>query len=512
MVKLTEDMVVARTRVSDMNHVKKLNCWGAELSDISVLRKLKNVEVLSLSVNNISTLADIQFCKNLQELYIRKNRIPDISEICWLRDLPRLRNLWLEENPCAEGDAEMYRQTVIRNIPQLQKLDNTAVTPEEMADAMRRGIELDHPLDGGSDNQSARLQGQGQRQQQFQQHQQQEQQLQQQQQQQQYQQQLQQQEQRQEQESRRQSRNYEQEYEQPQRRESVQTPSRRVSNQVWPEERAAGHHPSHQSYSPAPATHGTRQDDDGYGPTVTEYSRRYGSSYEGSYSRQREATPDDGRRRHSVREESRYQESPPQRPQRSSYSGTPTSDGYYRGQEMGRPVQEYSSPQPSLSRATTPGEAEAGPVSLATQGRKLSRAELTPVRESLALSPLSREGSSLAIEVRTDSPTIPSRDSPRSNRSNASSLTPAQEAPYDVQAIVDHHYEATYRQVDQQLEGAQQLVAQRARSPQRPYPIRPKNRNSNVLSAILCLIKEIDGPSLEVVEMAVRCRMEELED
>ena len=38
------------------------------------------------------------------------------------------------------------------------------------------------------------------------------------------------------------------------------------------------------------------------------------------------------------------------------------------------------------------------------------------------------------------------------------------------------------------------------------------SQNSNVLSAILCLIKEIDGPSLEVVEMAVRCRMEELED
>merc|ERR1719347_2041328 len=253
----------------------------------------------------------------------------------------------------------------------LQKLDNTAVTPEEMADAMRRGIELDHPLDGGSDNQSARLQGQGQRQQQYQQQQQE-------QQQQQQQQQYHQQQQEQQQESRRQSRNYEQEYEQPQRRESVQTPSRRVSNQVWPEERAAGHHPSHQSYSPAPATHGTRQDDDGYGPTVTEYSRRYGGSYEGNYSRQREQTPDDARRRHSVREESRYQESPPHRPQRSSYSGTPTSDNYYRGQDAGRPVPEYSSPQPSLSRATTPGEVEAGPVSLATQGRRLSRAELTP--------------------------------------------------------------------------------------------------------------------------------------
>ena len=93
-----------------------------------------------------------------------------------------------------------YRQTVIRNIPQLQKLDNVAVASEEMADAMRRGIDLDHPLDGGSDNQTARLQGQRQ---------------------------VQQQEQRQEQQqdTRRVSRstNYEQhEYEQPQRKESIQ--------------------------------------------------------------------------------------------------------------------------------------------------------------------------------------------------------------------------------------------------------------------------------------------------
>ena len=68
----------------------------------------------------------------------------------------------------------------------------------------------------------------------------------------------------------------------------------------------------------------------------------------------------------------------------------------------------------------------------------------------------------------------------------------------DAQAIVDNHYEATYRQVsqpespmapiflsghvneqvDQQMEGAHQLVAQRAMSPQRPYPVRPKNRVS----------------------------------
>jgi hypothetical protein len=66
MVKLSEEMIIARTRVSDMAHVKKLNCWGADLTDVSVLRKLQNVEVLSLSVNGITTLADVQDCKNLQ--------------------------------------------------------------------------------------------------------------------------------------------------------------------------------------------------------------------------------------------------------------------------------------------------------------------------------------------------------------------------------------------------------------------------------------------------------------
>ena len=51
-----------------------------------------------------------------------------------------------------------FRWTVIRNIPQLQKLDNVNVASEEMAEAMRRGLDLEHPLDGGSSNQSAMLQ------------------------------------------------------------------------------------------------------------------------------------------------------------------------------------------------------------------------------------------------------------------------------------------------------------------------------------------------------------------
>lgn len=434
MVVLTEDMIVARTRVSDMNHVKKLNCWGAELSDISVLRKLSNVEVLSLSVNTITTLEDIQHCKNLQELYIRKNAIPNLTQICWLRDLPRLKNLWLEENPCAAGDPELYRQTVIRNIPQLQKLDNVVITSEEIADAMRRGIDLDHPLDGVSDHQTVRQQDQRQMQRDEQQ-----------------------------QDSRRINRSSyheKSEYEQPQRKESIQSPSRRVSNQVWPVEPSQSYSLSSKhsysssslhsyspllsnSYSPQPSHSYSPQPPHCYSPPPPHsnspppppinppWDEEPESGNHDEYY-QRETTPEQGVTRYSSRDDYRYSNHhQQQQQQRHSYSGPP-SDTVYRGQEASRPMHEYYGNQAKYS--------------------------------------------------------------------------------HEAHAIVDQHYQATYRQVDQQLEGAHQLVAQRALSPQRPYPARPKNRNSNVLSAILCLIKEIDGPSLEVVEMAVRCRMEELED
>ncbi|XP_021934508.1 uncharacterized protein LOC110837050 isoform X2 [Zootermopsis nevadensis] len=145
MARLTEEMVIARTRASDLSNIRKLNCWGSELSDVSLLRRMQNVEVLSLSVNKIGTLSDFQFCRNLQELYVRKNNIRELNQILYLQDLPRLKCLWLEENPCA--DTDQYRLTVLRTLPNLQKLDNIAVQPEEVQDALRKGRELVHPED-----------------------------------------------------------------------------------------------------------------------------------------------------------------------------------------------------------------------------------------------------------------------------------------------------------------------------------------------------------------------------
>ena len=54
------------------------------------------------SLNSIESLADFQHCKKLQELFLRKNNINSLRELLWLKDLGKLKNLWLAENPCSE--------------------------------------------------------------------------------------------------------------------------------------------------------------------------------------------------------------------------------------------------------------------------------------------------------------------------------------------------------------------------------------------------------------------------
>jgi len=151
MVNLTEGLVLARSRACDIESVRKLNCWGSDLSDVSILRRMNCVQVVSLSVNRINSLADFACCQNLEELYIRKNAIADLAEIVHLKQLPKLRVLWLSDNPCAVGDR--YRMTVLKNLPNLQKLDNISVQDEETNMAIEQGMQLQLPEEDQANNQ-----------------------------------------------------------------------------------------------------------------------------------------------------------------------------------------------------------------------------------------------------------------------------------------------------------------------------------------------------------------------
>uniref|UniRef100_A0A2K5NCP3 Cilia- and flagella-associated protein 410 n=1 Tax=Cercocebus atys TaxID=9531 RepID=A0A2K5NCP3_CERAT len=125
-MKLTRKMVLTRAKAS-------------ELHSISICREMPSLEVITLSVNSISTLEPVSRCQRLSELYLRRNRIPSLAELFYLKGLPRLRVLWLAENPCCGTSPHRYRMTVLRTLPRLQKLDNQAVTEEELSRALSEG-------------------------------------------------------------------------------------------------------------------------------------------------------------------------------------------------------------------------------------------------------------------------------------------------------------------------------------------------------------------------------------
>lgn len=122
-----------RTKCNRMDLIKNLNLWGNDLQDISVIQSMPNLEVLSLSVNHVSTLVDLQYCHKLSELYLRKNEIIDLSEILYLRHLRRMKVLWLADNPCA--DLPYYRSYILHHLPGLTKIDAEDVTEEERKEA-----------------------------------------------------------------------------------------------------------------------------------------------------------------------------------------------------------------------------------------------------------------------------------------------------------------------------------------------------------------------------------------
>lgn len=135
---LTGDLVLLRTKASNLDQIKNLNLWGNDIEDVSILKDMPNIEILSLSVNKISTLKSFSYCKKLSELYLRKNLIQDLSEIRYLQNLPNLKVLWLWENPCAE--TPNYRENVLSVLPNLVKLDNQAVTAEEKNQASKYDV------------------------------------------------------------------------------------------------------------------------------------------------------------------------------------------------------------------------------------------------------------------------------------------------------------------------------------------------------------------------------------
>ena len=134
--KLTRELIALKVKSDRLESVRKLNLWGSNLEDISIISEMPSLEIVSLSVNKIRTLKPFANLQNLKELYLRKNMISNLNEIKHLTDCENLTKLWLKENPIC--DNPNYREVIICVLPQVQNLDDIEITDEERARAEKK--------------------------------------------------------------------------------------------------------------------------------------------------------------------------------------------------------------------------------------------------------------------------------------------------------------------------------------------------------------------------------------
>ncbi|XP_061502492.1 GATA zinc finger domain-containing protein 10 isoform X4 [Anopheles gambiae] len=417
MARLTEEMVIARSKQSDLAAIKKLNCWGSELSDVSIIRRMRGVEVLAFSVNRISTLADFENCINLQELYLRKNNLTDIDELVYLQNLPKLKFLWLEENPLVELAGPGYRQIVLRALPNLKKLDNVDVSPEEVAEAMRAPVAQPQQRHEVYENPSPPPPVQHQ-------------QTSPQQQQQQY---------------RQQSPVIEQMSPENTESECISDPADRASIPSSPLQRSPG------SDQDSPVS--------GYrervpiAPSMSTHSMK--EYYQSDYQRQNPPA----HYRHSQMDLTEWDESSSaaHHQNNNNNGGQNSSNSHHQQQQQQQQQQQHH------------GQSNYQQNRRSIAGSTVNERELYQYRNGNGKGPESRDEW---------------EDVDRRRNENRRSDSRFNDSASVISNALLNHFAGVHR--------------------------RPVSRNSNLLSATLCLVKELDYPSLEVVEHAVRCRIDEL--
>ncbi|XP_070135891.1 uncharacterized protein [Drosophila bipectinata] len=456
MSRLTEEMVIARAKQSDLGLIKKLNCWGSDLSDVSIIKRMRGVEVLALSVNKISTLSPFEDCTKLQELYLRKNNISDINEIAYLQSLPALKYLWLEENPCCDRAGPNYRAIVLRALPNLKKLDNVEVTQEEVDDALRAGGSAATEDDVYEDAYQPQQQQQRASPQQMPQQQQQHSYPQHSppQQQQQYHQQPQSQQQQQQQQQPHQQRRSSS----PMKEEPVHPPSP-MYNTITKEQRTNYH-----QYDRSPGSDQESSPHLGYRevrptplpPSISSHSMKVSRSFPGRCHK----------RNRWVKIKMTL-----------SNCGIPVQE-YYQSERSAYPA-HYRHSQTDLTEWEEHQQHQAPQVHHNPYGSQM-QLHHPPQRRSAGPESGERYGYRNGSARENGGESEWEAATPRTRRPDGR----FSDSTTTLAASVMNHYAGYHR--------------------------RPVNRNSNLLSATLCLVKELDYASLEVLEHAVRCRIDEL--
>ena len=72
---LTQELIVEKCKKHNFQEIININLWNQDIDDVSIIKNLPNLEVVSMSANKISSLLPFSYCLKIQELYLRKNQI-----------------------------------------------------------------------------------------------------------------------------------------------------------------------------------------------------------------------------------------------------------------------------------------------------------------------------------------------------------------------------------------------------------------------------------------------------
>ena len=135
---LTKELILSKyPKYSNILDIKKLDIFGEDLENISIISQMTNLEYISLSSNKISSLSALTNCFNLKELFLRNNSICSFKELYHLQNLSHLKELWLDGNPISSD--VFYRKKVLNILPQIHFLDNKKVLLYKCKNEKKRG-------------------------------------------------------------------------------------------------------------------------------------------------------------------------------------------------------------------------------------------------------------------------------------------------------------------------------------------------------------------------------------
>jgi len=53
---LTKEIIMEKCKKQNLKEIVNINLWGSEIDDVSIIKQMPNLEVVSMSVNKIDSL------------------------------------------------------------------------------------------------------------------------------------------------------------------------------------------------------------------------------------------------------------------------------------------------------------------------------------------------------------------------------------------------------------------------------------------------------------------------